>query len=72
MFEEFKNVLSLYKFCKGTIAWLIESFDENVDIRLVVYKQSSGMNIAFDDNITGIISVHCLLLLKLNEIILDE
>ena len=72
MFEEFKNVLSLYKFCKGTIAWLIESFDENVDIRLVVYKQSSGMTIVFDDNITGIISVHRLLLLKLNEIILDE
>ena len=72
MFEDFKNVLSLHKFYKGTITWLIESFDENMDIRLVVYKQSSGMNIVFDDEITRIISFHRLLLLKLNEIMLDE
>ena len=72
MFEEFKNVLSLYEFYKGTITWLIESFDENKNIRLVIYKQSSGMNIVFDDNIRRIISFHRLLLLKLNEIMLDE
>ena len=36
MFEEFKNALSLYKFYKGTITCLIESFDENMEIRLVV------------------------------------
>ena len=36
MFEEFKNVLSLYEFYRGTITWLIESFDENMDISLVV------------------------------------
>ena len=72
MFDEFKNVLSLYEFYKGTITWLIESFDENKNIRLVIYKQSSGMNIVFDDNIRRIISFHRFLLLKLNKIMLDE
>ena len=72
MFEEFKNALSLYKFYKGTITWLIESFDENMDIRLVVQKQSSGMNVVYDDDITRIISSHRLPLLKLNKIMLDE
>ena len=64
--------MSLYEFYKGTITWLIERLDENMEIRLVVYKQSSSMNIVFDDDITRIISFHHLLLLKLNKIMLDE
>ena len=72
MFEEVQNILPLCEFYKRTITWLIESFDENQDTRLVVYKQSSDMKIAFDDDITRIIRFHCLLLLKLNKIMLDE
>ena len=60
------------EFYKGTITWLIESFDENQDTRLVVYKQSSDMKIVFDDEITRIIRFHRLLSLKLNKIMLDE
>ena len=72
MFEEVQNILPLCEFYKRTITWLIESFDENQDTRLVVYKQSSDMKIVFDDDITRIIRFHCLLLLKLNKIMLDE
>ena len=42
------------------------------EIRLVVYKENSGVNIVLDDDITKIIRFHHLLLLKLNEIMLDE
>ena len=72
MFEEVQNILPLCEFYKRTITWLIESFDENQDTRLVVYKQSSDMKIVFDDDITRIIRFHCLLLLKLNKTMLDE
>ena len=71
-FEEYQIVLSLYKFYKETITWLIESFDEKKEIKLVVYKQNSSVNIVFDENLTRIIRFHRLLLLKLNQIMLDE
>ena len=71
-FEEYQIVLSLYKFYKETITWLIESFDEKKEIKLVVYKQNSSVNIVFDENLIRIIRFHHLLLLKLNEIMLDE
>ena len=71
-FEEFQIVLSLYEFYEGTITWLIESFDEKKEIRLIVYKKNSGVNIVLDDDITRIIRFDHLLLLKLNEIVLDE
>ena len=71
-FEEYQIVLSLYKFYKETITWLIESFDEKKEIKLVVYKQNSVVNIVFDDNLTRIVRFHHLLFLKLNEIMLDE
>ena len=53
-FEEFQNVL-FCEFYKGTITWLIESSDEKKEIRFVVSKQNSGVNIVLNGDITRII-----------------
>ena len=57
-FEEFQNVLLFCKFYKGTITWFIESFDEKKEIRFVVSKQNSGVNIVLNEDITRITRFH--------------